>query len=140
MQVTGETLEPHRMSLKGEDVSGDLRDRQYNGVLLGFTPHWMDGQIKFTIPESAYEDLIAGFRKAIEAGSILTAEYVAHGWIQAHGPALTNTVLPTVVERVTVSARQHGFRLSFRRQLTDTGRQARQRWLRLLEEESNHAC
>ena len=140
MQVTGETLEPHRMSLKGEDVSGDLRDRQYNGVLLGFTPHWMDGQIKFTIPESAYEDLIAGFRKAIEAGSLLTAEYVAHGWIQAHGPALTNTVLPTVVERVTVSARQHGFRLSFRRQLTDTGRQARQRWLRLLEEESNHAC
>ncbi len=140
LHATGEILERHGMSLKGEDISGDLTDPQYSGVLLGFTPHWRDGQMRFTIPETAFEDLNAGFQRANEmCNSRLTAEYIAHGWLQAHGPALTKTVLPSIVDRVISSASQYGFRLPLAQQLAETGKLARQRWLGLASSERSRA-
>lgn len=135
LQVTEEILAPQGLTLKKQDgIPQDIRDPEFNTTVLGLTPYWQDGQLKFKIPESTYEDLTQGFINAMnQAKPTLTAELVAKGWMEAMGPALTKSVTSEVIDRILTISRRCGFREISQRELRETASKARRRWIRISE-------
>ena len=133
LQVSRDILAEQGLRLKGEDGPPiDLWDSQHNKVLLGVIPRWQDGMLKFSIPESAYEELRSGFFEARSySRPIEVTNSIATGWIESVGPTLANKVLPEVVDRVLDIARSCGYRNLNRKELYKTADRARKRWLAL---------
>ena len=120
--------------LKGEDGQPqDLGDPSYKRVVLGLIPRWRNGQLTFSIPDSAYEHLIEGLRVANEAHRPPdNALRRCRGWLQQLGPALTRSVEREVVGHVTDMARHAGFRNVIPRDLLRVAESARESWHRVL--------
>ena len=136
LKIANEILARNSLCLKGEDGEPqDIRDPNYDRVVLGLIPRWQDGRLAPAIPESAFEHIQEGFKNANEhPRATKAARWVATGWIGAVGPALTTSVAPGVVDRVMDMAMHCGFREVSRRKLMETASDARQRWLKLREE------
>ena len=98
--------------LKGEDGEPrDLRDSGFDRKVLGLVPRWAHGQLGFSIPESAFDDLATGLRLAYETRRPAdNALRCCRSWIGQVAPALTNAVRPQVASRVVGMAREAGFR------------------------------
>lgn len=135
LSIANEVLEEAGFQLKREDGEPqDLRDPEYNKVLLGLIPRWQNGLLTFSIPESAFETLAVGLQIANEASS--PAENALRrctGWLQAQGPALMRNVEQEVVDRVVDMARHAGFRNVTRRDMLKIAALARRSWHRELE-------
>lgn len=107
----------------------DLRSEHPNRKVLGLNPFWRNEQLHFTIPETAYNDLREGFAKSIvQSNPVKAALAVATGWLNAMGPALTNAVTPTIVNRVISISRECGFNELRSNTLQETCHQAHNRW------------
>ena len=113
----------------------DLRNEHPNRKILGLNPFWRNEQLHFTIPETAYNDLREGFAKSIaHPNPVKTALAVTTGWINAMGPALTNAVAPTIMNRVISISRECGFNELRSNTLQETCHQAHNRWQVLTDE------
>jgi hypothetical protein len=119
------------LSLKSEDgPPRDIRDKDFNRTVLGLNPHWKNGNLTFSIPDSANEKLKVKFAKAaISQTPSCTALAIAEGWINKVGPALTSATSQTIVSDVINAARECGFCELRHRHLREVGRKARKRWL-----------
>ncbi len=135
LSMTIEVLEEAGFQLKGEDGEPqDLRDPEYNKVLLGLIPRWQNGLLAFYTPESSFETLTMGLQLANEAP--FPAENALRrctGWLQAQGPALMRNVEQEVVDRVVDMARHAGFRNVIRKDMLNVAALARRSWHRELE-------
>ena len=131
IRTSGDILAEQGLRLKGKDGQPqDIRDPDFNKVLLGVIPRWQNGQLTFSIPESGFEDLRNGFvEAAIHPKPTQAAKAVAYGWTKAVGPTLVNKATQEVVDRVMKVARDCGFRELSARDLCDTAHRARKRWL-----------
>lgn len=113
----------------------DLRIEHSNRKVLGLNPFWRNEQLHFTIPETAYHDLREGFAKSIiQPNPVNAALSVATGWLNAMGPALTNAVTPTIVDRVINTSRECGFNELRSNPLQETCHQAHNRWQIMADE------
>ncbi len=133
LHTANEILREVQLSLKGEDgPPQDIRNPNHNRSLLGLIPRWESGQIELSIPESAFQDLEAGLTMT---NNNPKTPYVIQrtmlGWINAVGPALTNTKARSVVDRVNNMALQKGIREFSIQELLKTAKEARKRWLKL---------
>lgn len=136
LSIAKELVEQTGFQLKGEDGEPlDLRDPGHGRKVLGLIPRWQGGHLAISIPDSAYDQLAEGFRLANEATRPSNNAYWrCRGWLQMLGPALTRTVAPTIVGRVTDMARQAGFRNVIHRDLMRIAEAARQSWHRVLRD------
>jgi hypothetical protein len=127
--------EVNHLPLKAEDGEPqDIRDRDYDTVVLGFIPQWIDGRLALFTPESAFENLKQGLCIANEAERPEdNAKRRCNGWLQMQGPALTRSVERGVVDRVVDMARQAGFRNVTHRELLEVADSARRTWHHVLE-------
>ncbi len=137
LQAAEETLANLGFRLKcAERPPRDIRDSSFDRKVLGLIPRWQNGQLMFSIPESIYDDLQESFSIALEGPKpIRSAWKVAKGRIESLGPALVKRVMPTVVDRVISTARTCGFTELQRKDLSETARRARNRWLTLCADE-----
>ena len=119
--------------LKKEDGEPqDLRDQGSTRKVLGLIPRWSNGQLAFSIPETAYENLMQYLRLANEATHPSAyAEMCCQGWLRSLAPALTTSVELQVVDRITELARHEGFRNITCGKLLVVTRSAREQWHRL---------
>lgn len=135
LQRTTELLAETSLELKHKDGGPqDIRNPEYDTVLLGLIPRWLDGQLKFSIPERAYTELHAGLNETknrlLQQSALRTK---VTGWLTYLGPALTNATTPEVINRVHSITSDLGIRIP-RRDLSNTARKSRNRWLEHLEE------
>lgn len=130
LQAAEEILAELDFSLKCEERPPmDIRDANFDRKVLGLIPRWQNGQLTFSIPESAYDDLQTSFIETLESPNPAeTARKVAIGKIESLGPALVNRVAPTVIDRVISIARNCGF-TELRKNLSETALKARNQWL-----------
>ncbi|MDA1013839.1 MAG: reverse transcriptase domain-containing protein [Planctomycetota bacterium] len=135
LQVAEEHLDELDFTLKHEDLPPmDIRDNGFNQPILGFIPGWSNGQLTFSIPETAYGDLREAVQLALMAPmSSRTAHQTVNGWLESHGPALTRTEVPEVVERVKEVTKRCGFTELRTRPMEDVARKARRRWIGFAE-------
>tara|TARA_R110002049_G_scaffold269461_2_gene446325 strand:+ start:350 stop:895 length:546 start_codon:yes stop_codon:yes gene_type:complete len=133
LQTANEILSEAQLRLKREDgPPQDIRDPNHNRTLLGLIPVWANGEIQPSIPESAYSNLETGMTMSRNLPkSVVAIRRTMLGWINAVGPALTNSRAQRVVDRVSEMALQKGFREFSRSELLNTAREARKRWLNL---------
>lgn len=134
-QWTRNCLSSYGYELKGEDdAPRDLRDPDFNQVVLGMIPFWQHNQLKFRIPDESYADLETGLLNAnLCPRPVTTARRVCQGWLEAVGMALTNAVTPTVIDRILEIGRQAGYREIDQRSLRETAKRSRRRWIALCE-------
>lgn len=130
----GQLLAHAGFHLKSEDGEPkDLRDAGLNRKVLGLIPRWSDGQLTFSIPEKAYDDLEQGLRAANEASRPYhSAALRCRGWLQAFGPALRKAVEQEVVDRVIDMALHAGFRNITTRDLLWVTQASRDSWHQVL--------
>ncbi|QGJ68571.1 Group II intron, maturase [Planctomycetales bacterium 10988] len=131
LQRTDSILSGIGLTLKGQDGEPqDIRDPHFNTTVLGFIPQWRNGQLKFGIPESAFEDLGQGlFHTINHPQTAKVANLVVQGWIEAKGPAFTNRAAPEVIDRILHIGREYGYRCFCKKELRRTASNARKRWI-----------
>lgn len=126
----GEILNTIGFELKGQDgAPQDVRDPNYGTKVLGMIPRWKSGQLTWIIPEDSFasleQDLSCLNQEPTTSQNI---ENSVTGWIQAYGPALTNSVAPRVIDRLMEIMRRNGFRTLPRRKLVRASFKARKAW------------
>ncbi len=135
LRTANQHLERFQMSLKGQDgPPQDIRDPQHNRSILGLIPRWHSNQLRFAIPASAYQHLETGLTTT--NGQSKSPEAIRRtltGWLNAMGPALTNTMADRIVEEVTNICQRKGIREFKTNELLRTAKTARKRWLKLTE-------
>lgn len=138
LQTANEILSEAQLNLKNNDgPPQDIRDPNHNRTLLGLIPNWTNGEIQLSIPESAYSDLETGMTMSKGLPKpVMAIRRTMLGWINAVGPALMNSKVPGIVDRVSSMALQKGFREFSRSELLNTAREARKRWLNLTRRHS----
>lgn len=134
LEAAGEVLNENHLTLKGEDgPPKDIRDPDYNQVVLGLIPTCRNGQPGFRVPESAFEHLSRGLHESNDhENPVAAAKWVAHGWTDAIGPALTRSIAEEVANRVIEAARTAGFRQVTLESIRETICRSRDRWQRML--------
>lgn len=122
-----------QMQLKHQDgPPTDLRDPSHGKSILGLIPVWRNGDLHFTIPEESFQALDMKLTIRNQTPKPLDSiRATLFGWINAMGPALSNTIAPGIIDRVTEIATGKGIREFPTSELLSTARSARKRWLNL---------
>ena len=121
------------MNLKGTDGDPqDIRDPKFNTSVLGLIPRWQDGQLKFTIPEASFKNLEQGLIKSMEyPNPTLISRSVVTGWMEAIGPAFTNTTSREIMDQALNITRRCGFREFSLAEIREAASCGRTRWMKL---------
>ena len=132
LEDLGFNLKPERPPM---DAPMDLRTTHPGRKVLGLNPCWRNEQLHFTIPETAYSNLREGLAESIvKPDPLATAFAVATGWLNAMGPALTNSATSAVIDRVIRISRECGFTEIRSCDLQGTCRLANAKWQVLANE------
>ena len=133
---TEEILGGFQMQLKHQDgPPTDLRDPSHGKSILGLIPVWQNGDLHFTIPEESFQALDMNLTIRNQNPKPLDSiRATLFGWINAMGPALSNTIAPGIIDRVTEIATGKGIREFSTRELLSTAQSARKRWLNLSQQ------